>query len=83
MKDLNDHFTMDFFGFGFRNGLGCDLSCPVCQGLLVVPRTGRPPVYCSNACKMKAYRVRASVTKLQHPSKTVTKHAAYGVGGQL
>ncbi len=67
MKDPNDFFSADFFAFDLRNGL----SCPVCQGLLVVPRTGRPPVYCSNACKMKAYRIRASVTK----------HAACGVGG--
>lgn len=73
MKDTLDRFTVDAFAPG--------LSCPVCGGLLAVPRTGRPPVYCANACKMRAYRVRAAVTKRQRPSETVTEHAAYGVGG--
>jgi len=81
MKDPIDIYTQDFF-YGFRNAPATGLSCPVCQGLLVVPRTGRPPVYCSNACKMKAYRVRAAVTKPQHLPETVTKHAAYGMGVQ-
>ncbi len=78
MKDPNDFFSADFFAFDFRN----DLSCPVCQALLVAQRTGRPPVYCSNACKMKAYRVRASVTKPRHTTGSVTEYAAYRVGGQ-
>lgn len=66
MIDSFDRHTADLFALPvFRNAPACPdgMSCPVCQGLLVVPRTGRPPVYCSNACKMKSYRARACVTK--------------------
>lgn len=64
MKDANDFYTAEIFPLEFRNLNEPDtMACPVCQNLLVIPCTGRPPVYCSNACKMVAYRRRASVTK--------------------
>lgn len=66
MIDAFDSHTADLFALPvFRNGSACPdgMSCRVCQSLLVIPPTGRPPAYCSNACKMKAYRARASVTK--------------------
>lgn len=61
MKDPIDFYTFDLFPLPFRNDEPDTMACPVCQTLLVIPRTGRPPVYCSNACKMVAYRRRASL----------------------
>ncbi|MFI1678453.1 MerR family transcriptional regulator [Streptomyces sp. NPDC020607] len=33
-------------------------SCPVCQGPVALPSRGRPPTYCSPACRQRAYRSR-------------------------
>ncbi|MEU6861034.1 TetR/AcrR family transcriptional regulator [Glycomyces sp. NPDC046736] len=31
-------------------------NCPVCDGPIALPSTGRPPKYCSSACRQKAFR---------------------------
>ena len=35
--------------------------CPVCRTELYRPLTGRPPDYCSNKCRQKAYRIRKRI----------------------
>lgn len=39
-------------------------NCPICSSPLFNNATGRPPVYCSDACKMRAYRSRSSRQKM-------------------
>lgn len=52
-------------------------SFPGCVNPLPLRLTfsrGRPPAFCSDACKMKAYRQRVkTVTKVSRPEETVTK----------
>jgi hypothetical protein len=48
------------------------LQCATPWAVGIFP-VGRPPVYCSNACKMKAYRSRLAVTKLNCTVTAVTK----------
>ncbi|GEM_PF-3106270 len=63
--------------------------CPQCYNPLpqLRPVVGRPMVYCSDACKMRAYRLRSkplrnpkaepvAVTKLNRTKKAVTQFAA-------
>jgi endogenous inhibitor of DNA gyrase (YacG/DUF329 family) len=33
-------------------------NCPVCGKVIEVKWTGRPPVYCSRRCRVKAFRAR-------------------------
>lgn len=34
------------------------INCAECGRVVVVKATGRPPIYCSVACRMRAYRAR-------------------------
>jgi MerR family copper efflux transcriptional regulator len=38
-------------------------ACPMCGDEVSVPRTGRRPTYCSNACRQRAHRARHRVTR--------------------
>lgn len=38
-------------------------SCPVCGTPLVIPPTGRRPVYCGTPCRQAAYRARAAAAR--------------------
>lgn len=54
MKDSLDKFTAELFS---------DKQCPVCASLLPVSKTRRF-VYCSNACKFKAFRQREKLQRI-------------------
>jgi hypothetical protein len=41
--------------------------CPVCQQLFTQETTGRTGIYCSSACKQKAYRQRRDAWRRQTP----------------
>ncbi|QIS21713.1 TetR/AcrR family transcriptional regulator [Nocardia terpenica] len=54
-----------------ESGVGNETSgrCPICDGPLRQPRTGRPARYCSAACRQKAHRRRA---RAEHPDSGET-----------
>ena len=47
-------------------------TCPVCSRLFTQLKRGRSGRYCSNACKQKAYRRRASqrIRRYEPPSRS-------------
>jgi hypothetical protein len=38
-------------------------ACPGCGGPLVIPATGRRPVWCSTACRQRAHKARAAADR--------------------
>ena len=44
------------------------MSCPVCK-----KETSRNRIYCSNACKQRAYRIRRNVTAFQKDIELLKK----------
>jgi hypothetical protein len=46
------------------------LTCPVCGWSGIVYYTTKQPIYCSDACKQKAYRQRKNVTPEKNESVT-------------
>lgn len=47
-------------------------QCPICDHSFAQNKPGRNGIYCSNACKQKAYRQRANARKRQYgpPKRT-------------
>jgi hypothetical protein len=40
-----------------------EMSCAVCGGQLVQPARGRPRLFCSGACRQRAYELRRWATQ--------------------
>lgn len=47
----------------------CEVQCPVCGQVFTRQNVGRAGVYCSTACKQKAYRERRKAWR-KHPGPT-------------
>ncbi|MBV7335883.1 hypothetical protein KFU94_48110 [Chloroflexi bacterium TSY] len=47
-------------------------QCPICKDSFAQNKPGRNGIYCSNACKQKAYRQRVNARKRQYrpPKRT-------------
>jgi len=51
-------------------------ACPVCGGQLVIPPTGRRPVYCGKACRQAAHRARLAAARAAERAAWIRRELA-------
>ena len=58
--------TTDFKDPDHTGNLEMLLDCPMCDFYDIIYYVTQPPMYCSTACKQRAYRQRKAKEKMRH-----------------